>query len=374
MAALLLVLRTRARRFIGVLVGLVLGALVIKVLDMGFRSVFRRSFDPVTDWTYVGSARDLLSDSIGPLAAVVVPGVRRCRHGGCAGRHAAVRASPVGTRGPAPGYLCPSSQGSRWPGSGARQRGQSWSRARGSRPPAQPPSASDHWHSPSRAARPPGLRPRSGGRPVPRRGGPRPVDRPARQGRDHRLRRELRRGRGPIPVSDRVAARLDAGTARLGPPDTPPERAADVADLWRHQLAGPLDAAVRSVGRQPGPHDALLERDRLTLSGAFKRAGWRTVCHVPANRRDWPEVPPSTAATSSTTLETSGMPVRGSGTPRCLDQYTLKAFYDRELARSDRAPVMAEIDLVSSHPPWAPLPRLIGWDEVGDGSVYAAMR
>ena len=35
---------------------------------------------------------------------------------------------------------------------------------------------------------------------------------------------------------------------------------------------------------------------------------------------------------------------------------------------------MAEIDLVSSHPPWAPLPRLIGWDEVGDGSVYAAMR
>ena len=72
-AASLLVLRTRARRFAGVLVGLVLGALaIVKVLDMGFRSVFRRTFDPVTDWTYVGSARDLLSDSIGPLAAVVV--------------------------------------------------------------------------------------------------------------------------------------------------------------------------------------------------------------------------------------------------------------------------------------------------------------
>jgi len=31
---------------------------------------------------------------------------------------------------------------------------------------------------------------------------------------------------------------------------------------------------------------------------------------------------------------------------------------------------MAEIDLVSSHTPWAPLPELVPWSEVGDGSVY----
>jgi hypothetical protein len=31
---------------------------------------------------------------------------------------------------------------------------------------------------------------------------------------------------------------------------------------------------------------------------------------------------------------------------------------------------MAEIDLVSSHTPWAPLPRLVPWDQVGDGSVF----
>ena len=34
---------------------------------------------------------------------------------------------------------------------------------------------------------------------------------------------------------------------------------------------------------------------------------------------------------------------------------------------------MAEIDLVSSHHPWAPLPRLVDWDELGDGSVFDGM-
>jgi hypothetical protein len=31
---------------------------------------------------------------------------------------------------------------------------------------------------------------------------------------------------------------------------------------------------------------------------------------------------------------------------------------------------MAEIELVSSHTPWTPLPRLLPWDSIGDGSVY----
>jgi len=34
---------------------------------------------------------------------------------------------------------------------------------------------------------------------------------------------------------------------------------------------------------------------------------------------------------------------------------------------------MAEIPLVSSHWPWAPLPRMVDWNQVGDGSVYAAI-
>ena len=31
---------------------------------------------------------------------------------------------------------------------------------------------------------------------------------------------------------------------------------------------------------------------------------------------------------------------------------------------------MAEIDLVSSHTPWAPLPHMVDWNKVGDGSIF----
>ena len=55
------------------------------------------------------------------------------------------------------------------------------------------------------------------------------------------------------------------------------------------------------------------------------------------------------------------------------DQYTLAAFQRDEMAATDRAPVFAEIDLVSSHTPWAPLPRLVPWSAVGNGSVYDGM-
>jgi len=32
---------------------------------------------------------------------------------------------------------------------------------------------------------------------------------------------------------------------------------------------------------------------------------------------------------------------------------------------------MAEIDLVSSHHPWTPLPQMVPWSRVGDGSVFS---
>src|SRR5207248_10551575 len=55
------------------------------------------------------------------------------------------------------------------------------------------------------------------------------------------------------------------------------------------------------------------------------------------------------------------------------DQYTLAAFQRLELDRANRSPVMAEIDLVSSHTPWTPLPRMVDWNKVGDGSVFDGM-
>ena len=55
------------------------------------------------------------------------------------------------------------------------------------------------------------------------------------------------------------------------------------------------------------------------------------------------------------------------------DQYTLEHFRREELAPRDRPPVMAEIDLISSHHPWTPLPQPVPWDRVGDGSVFDGM-
>jgi hypothetical protein len=55
------------------------------------------------------------------------------------------------------------------------------------------------------------------------------------------------------------------------------------------------------------------------------------------------------------------------------DQFTLDAVQRLELAPRDRAPVMAEIDLISSHAPWSRTPDLVGQASVGDGSRYAGM-
>jgi hypothetical protein len=119
-------------------------------------------------------------------------------------------------------------------------------------------------------------------------------------------------------------------------------------------------------------YNALVTSDRFTLSDAFKRAGWRTVADDPSNLQDWPE------GTSfyhyDHVYNALNVGYRGSNFSYAqeTDQYVLSAFQRNELAKPHQ-PVMAEIDLVSSHTPWAPLPRLVPWDQVGDGSVFRDM-
>jgi hypothetical protein len=120
-------------------------------------------------------------------------------------------------------------------------------------------------------------------------------------------------------------------------------------------------------------YDDLVTTPRFTLSDAFKRAGWRTVADVPSNEKDWPEgrsffhydqiYDDHNVGYHGPSFSYASMP----------DQYTLSALRRLELAPSDRTPVMAEVDLVSSHIPWAPLPRMVDWRKVGDGSIFDAM-
>jgi hypothetical protein len=108
--------------------------------------------------------------------------------------------------------------------------------------------------------------------------------------------------------------------------------------------------------------------DRFTLVTAFKRAGWRTALVAPANTGDWPE---GRVYGYDTEYDAGNIGYQGplyafSSVP---DQFTLASFQQHE-RQPGHAPVMAEIDLLSSHAPWAPVPTLVDWDGIGDGSGY----
>ena len=120
-------------------------------------------------------------------------------------------------------------------------------------------------------------------------------------------------------------------------------------------------------------YDHLVTLDRLTLTDAFGRAGWRTVADAPAIKEDWPVATKYYHYDQVYDRRNVGYAGPRFSYASMPDQYTLAALQRLELERPNRAPVMAEIDLVSSHTPWAPLPRLVDLSRVGDGSVFDPM-
>jgi hypothetical protein len=119
-------------------------------------------------------------------------------------------------------------------------------------------------------------------------------------------------------------------------------------------------------------YDLLVDSPRTSLSRLFGRAGWRTVASVPANTEDWPE---GAFYGFDHVYDSRNVGYRGPrfGYPTMPDQFTLEAFWRAELAPRERRPVMAEIDLISSHAPWSRTPRMVDPDLVGDGSVFDGM-
>jgi len=119
-------------------------------------------------------------------------------------------------------------------------------------------------------------------------------------------------------------------------------------------------------------YDHLVTTRRETLTSLFGRAGWRTVAAVPANNRDWPQ---GAFYGFDQVYDSRNLGYRGPrfGYPTMPDQFTLDAVRRLELAPGGRRPVMAEIDLVSSHAPWSRTPHLVAQGDVGDGSVFDGM-
>jgi hypothetical protein len=113
----------------------------------------------------------------------------------------------------------------------------------------------------------------------------------------------------------------------------------------------------------------VIRSKRFTLSDAFADAGWNTVSDVPSDTQPW------SFGTSfyhyGTLLDANNVGYTGPkfGYAQIPDQYTWQYFDEHELA-GPHQPVMAEIDTVSSHTPWAPLPQIVPASKVGDGAVY----
>jgi phosphatidylglycerophosphate synthase len=116
----------------------------------------------------------------------------------------------------------------------------------------------------------------------------------------------------------------------------------------------------------------IVASSRFTLSDAFDKAGWRTVSDSPSDDYYWPIgtsfyhfdkiYDRRNVGYQGPTFSYASMP----------DQYTLAEFQRLELAPGHK-PVMAEIDLVSSHTPYAPLPVMVPWNKVGNGSIFDPM-
>jgi hypothetical protein len=170
-------------------------------------------------------------------------------------------------------------------------------------------------------------------------------------------------------LAPRVNAVLDAGTARLTTAGFGTRSAfltsstAGGASWLAH---GTLLSGLRID--TSNRYRSLVKSDRLTLNNAFRRAGWRSVAVVPGVTRDWPE---ASFFGYDRIYPAKDLGYRGPafGWATTPDQFTLEAFQKLERARAHE-PVMAEIPLVSSHAPWAKVPRLVDWSALGDGSVF----
>lgn len=112
-----------------------------------------------------------------------------------------------------------------------------------------------------------------------------------------------------------------------------------------------------------------LSENPRTLVDDFSRAGWRTVQSMPAITMPWPE---GQLLGYDATYEAADMGYEGPFFYWGIvpDQFALDHLARAELDRGDRAPVFAVAALISSHAPWLPVPEVVPWEDLGDGSVY----
>ena len=120
-----------------------------------------------------------------------------------------------------------------------------------------------------------------------------------------------------------------------------------------------------------GRYRALLNSGRSTLFHDAKLAGFRTVAIMPAIRLDWPdgEFFGFDAIYPSQKLGYQGLPFNWVTVP---DQFTFAAL-DRLERQNPEGNLFVQLALISSHAPFTPVPKLLPWSSLGDGSEFNDM-
>ncbi len=115
---------------------------------------------------------------------------------------------------------------------------------------------------------------------------------------------------------------------------------------------------------------AALASGRQTLFHLAQRSGLHTAAVMPQITIDWPEAEVMGFDTilAEADLGYAGLPFNWVTMP---DQFTFAAM-DRLLRDAPVAdgPYFIQMALGSSHAPWVPVPDLIAWDDLGDGTVF----
>jgi phosphatidylglycerophosphate synthase len=372
--ALALVLPRNARRVLAALVGPLLGVLLlVKLLDVGFFTAFDRPFNPVEDWSYAPIGIETLRDTIGStranlivagvalvgVAALVLPSLALLRLTRLAAVHRRVSLQAVSALGLA--WVVCWAFGAQLV-SGAPIASMSAAHLAVHEVQAVEAGIHDSAHFAAQIRRDryrhvPGKRLLTGLR-----------------GKDVLLVFVESYGKFAVQgssISPQVDDLLASGTRQL--------RASGFAARsgWlRSPTFGGISWLAHST-MQAGVwvdskrrYDQLMTSNRLTLSQAFKHAGWRVVDDVPTNDRAWPQG--SSFYHYDKVYDRRNVGYRGPtyAFAAMPDQYVYLALQRLELAKRDRRPLFAEIDTVSSHEPWTRIPPLIDWTRVGDGSVF----
>ncbi|MCX4762000.1 CDP-alcohol phosphatidyltransferase [Streptomyces sp. NBC_01275] len=118
----------------------------------------------------------------------------------------------------------------------------------------------------------------------------------------------------------------------------------------------------------------VMSSDHLSLTKAFQKTGaWDTVGVMPGVQKTWPEAKfyGLDKVYNAFQMGYQGPKFSWSTMP---DQYALEAFQRLEHSKKRDKALMSEIILTSSHQPWAPIPKMVDWDQVGDGSIFKGIQ